>query len=94
VPLESPQLVEDARELERRCTTIAELEKAVRAFEGCALKRTATNTVFLDGNPAAPVLIVGEAPGADEDRLGRPFVAEEDDPETDPTALQREVAVA
>ena len=49
VPLESPQLVEDAREIARRCTTIAELEEAVRAFEGCALKRTAKNTVFADG---------------------------------------------
>ena len=74
VPLESPQLVEDARELAGRCTTIAELEEAVRAFEGCALKRTAKNTVFADGVPGAPVMVVGEAPGADEDRLGKPFV--------------------
>src|SRR6185436_13558174 len=68
VPLESPQLVEDARELARRCSTLAELEAAVRAFEGCALKRTAKNTVFADGTPGAPVMVVGEAPGADEDR--------------------------
>jgi DNA polymerase len=74
VPLESPQLVEDARELARRCTTVAELEAAARAFEGCALKRTAKNTVFADGVAGAPVMIVGEAPGADEDRLGKPFV--------------------
>jgi uracil-DNA glycosylase len=74
VPLESPQLVEDARVLAERCTSLAELEAAVRAFEGCALKRTAKNTVFADGTPGAPVMIVGEAPGADEDRLGKPFV--------------------
>ena len=74
VPLESPQLVEDARELALRCTTIAELEEAVRAFEGCALKRTAKTTVFADGVSGAPVMIVGEAPGADEDRQGLPFV--------------------
>jgi uracil-DNA glycosylase len=74
VPLESPQLVEDARALAERCTNLAELEAAVRAFEGCALKRTAKNTVFADGTPGAPVMIVGEAPGADEDRLGKPFV--------------------
>ena len=55
-------------------TTIAELEAAIRAFEGCALKRTAKNTVFADGVPGAPVMVVGEAPGADEDRLGKPFV--------------------
>ena len=74
VPLESPQLVEDARALARRCATIAELEAAVRGFDGCALKRTAKNTVFADGVPGAPVMIVGEAPGGDEDRLGKPFV--------------------
>ena len=74
VPLESPQLVEDACALAERCTTLAELEAAVRAFEGCALKRTAKNTVFADGTAGAPVMIVGEAPGGDEDRLGKPFV--------------------
>ena len=74
VPLESPKVVEDARELARGCSTLAELEAAVRAFEGCALKRTAKNTVFADGTPGAPVMVVGEAPGADEDRLGKPFV--------------------
>jgi len=74
VPLESPQIVEDARALAAGCATIAELEAAIRSFEGCALKRTAKNTVFADGLPTAPVMIVGEAPGADEDRLGKPFV--------------------
>jgi uracil-DNA glycosylase len=74
VPIESPQLVEDARELARRCNSVTELEAAVRAFDGCALKRTAKNTVFADGVVGAPVMIVGEAPGADEDRLGKPFV--------------------
>lgn len=74
VPLESPQLVEDAREVARQATSIAELEAAVRDFEGCALKRTAKNTVFADGVVGSPVMIVGEAPGADEDRLGKPFV--------------------
>jgi uracil-DNA glycosylase family 4 len=74
VPIESPQLVEDARALAQRCSSIADLEAAVRAFEGCALKRTAKNTVFADGVVGSPVMIVGEAPGADEDRLGKPFV--------------------
>ena len=74
VPIESPQLVEDARVLAQRCNSVEELEAAVRAFEGCALKRTAKNTVFADGVVGSPVMIVGEAPGADEDRLGKPFV--------------------
>jgi DNA polymerase len=53
---------------------VAALAALVAGFDGCPLKRTATNTVFIDGNPAAPVVIIGEAPGADEDRIGRPFV--------------------
>jgi len=74
VPIESPQLVEDARGLAQRCNSVEELEAAVRAFDGCALKRTAKNTVFADGVVGSAVMIVGEAPGADEDRLGKPFV--------------------
>lgn len=58
----------------RACGTREALLKALHAFEGCALKQTAMNTVFCDGNPHASVMLVGEAPGADEDRLGRPFV--------------------
>jgi uracil-DNA glycosylase family 4 len=73
-PFESPQLIEDARALAARCTTLDELEAAVRAFDGCALKRTANKTVFADGARGAPVMVVGEAPGADEDRQGKPFV--------------------
>lgn len=65
-----------ARELAAKCQTLVELEDAVRAFDGCPLKRTAMNTVFADGNPAARLMLVGEAPGTDEDRLGRPFAGE------------------
>ena len=54
--------------------TFEELRAAVAAFEGCALKKTATNLVFSDGNPEARLMLIGEAPGADEDRLGKPFV--------------------
>ncbi|HVA15105.1 MAG TPA: uracil-DNA glycosylase [Stellaceae bacterium] len=53
---------------------MAELAAAVASFEGCALRKTATHTVFADGTPHAPVMVIGEAPGADEDRIGRPFV--------------------
>ncbi len=62
-----------ARALADGCQTIEELEAAVRAFEGCALKKTASKTVFSDGNPEARVMIIGEAPGAQEDRQGIPF---------------------
>ena len=54
--------------------TLTELKQALAAFEGCALKKTASNLVFADGNPDAPVMIIGEAPGGDEDRMGLPFV--------------------
>jgi DNA polymerase len=55
-------------------TTLAELKTALEGFDGCALKRTATNTVFADGVERAPVMLIGEAPGRDEDRQGKPFV--------------------
>lgn len=54
--------------------TLDELRNALAAFDHCELKRGARNTVFSDGNPKARVLILGEAPGAEEDREGRPFV--------------------
>jgi len=63
-----------ARELAGAATTLEELVEALAAFDGCALKKTATNLVFGDGNPAARIMFVGEAPGADEDRAGKPFV--------------------
>jgi uracil-DNA glycosylase len=72
---ESPgEAAQSARGLAASAGTVAALEALVAGFDGCALKRTATNTVFADGNPSAPVMIIGEAPGADEDRIGRPFV--------------------
>jgi uracil-DNA glycosylase len=66
--------VQSARALAAQAETIDQLAAMIAGFDACPLKRTATNTVFADGNPAAPVMIVGEAPGADEDRIGRPFV--------------------
>lgn len=63
-----------ARALAAGAETIEALAALVHAFDDCPLKRTATNTVFVDGNTAARLMIVGEAPGADEDRLGKPFV--------------------
>jgi len=68
------EAAQSARRLASGADSVEALAALVAGFEGCPLKRTATNTVFIDGNPAAPVMIVGEAPGADEDRIGRPFV--------------------
>jgi uracil-DNA glycosylase family 4 len=71
---EAPAGALSARHLAAAAKDLGELAAAVHAFDGCALKRTATNTVFADGRPGARLMVIGEAPGADEDRLGRPFV--------------------
>lgn len=68
------EALSEARERARAATTLAELRQTLDEFKGIALKRTATQMVFADGNPEARIMLVGEAPGADEDRLGRPFV--------------------
>lgn len=66
--------VQMARAAAAGAETLDDLHAAVAAFEGCELKRGAKTTVFSDGNPAASVLILGEAPGREEDAEGRPFV--------------------
>lgn len=58
------------------CKNLKELKEAMQNFTGCALKETALNTVFSDGNPSSDVMLVGEAPGADEDTQGLPFVGQ------------------
>ncbi|HEX3983263.1 MAG TPA: uracil-DNA glycosylase [Acidisoma sp.] len=63
-----------AASLAAAAATREELRVAIAGFEGCALRDTATNLVFADGNPAARIMLVGEAPGAEEDRAGLPFV--------------------
>ncbi|NWG92761.1 MAG: uracil-DNA glycosylase [Parvularculaceae bacterium] len=56
------------------CRTFEELASAVAAFDGCGLKAGARKTCFADGVPGASLLVIGEAPGRDEDAVGRPFV--------------------
>jgi DNA polymerase len=63
-----------ARELAREARTLEELREQLAAFDGCNLKFTAKNLVFADGNPGADLMLVGEAPGRDEDIEGLPFV--------------------
>lgn len=50
------------------------LHDTIRSFDGCALKATASNTVIADGHAASRIMLIGEAPGAEEDRAGKPFV--------------------
>jgi uracil-DNA glycosylase len=63
-----------ARQLASTAATLDELRQHMAAFEGCNLKFTAKNLVFADGNPNAELMLVGEAPGRDEDLEGLPFV--------------------
>ncbi len=63
-----------ARASARAAANLDELREALERFEGCNLKRTATQLVFADGNPQSRVMLVGEAPGRDEDIQGLPFV--------------------
>ena len=64
----------DARKLAAGCQTIDDLVAALQSFTACPLSRTATNLCFIDGNREAKILLIGEAPGRDEDLQGKPFV--------------------
>ncbi|CAN7476129.1 uracil-DNA glycosylase [Bradyrhizobium sp. LjRoot220] len=66
--------IASARETARTAPSLEALRALLENFDGCALKRTATQLVFCDGNPQARIMFVGEAPGRDEDIEGRPFV--------------------
>jgi uracil-DNA glycosylase family 4 len=64
-----------ARALAAGCATLDELRQALVNFDGCGdLKRSAKNTVFADGTPERGIMLIGEAPGRDEDEQGLPFV--------------------
>lgn len=67
-------VLKNAKEACQKASTLAELKEIMMKFEGCSLKNTAASTVFGDGNIQTKLMLIGEAPGADEDRIGRPFV--------------------
>jgi uracil-DNA glycosylase family 4 len=73
-PQSSGDAVGNAQGLANAANSLAELKTALEDFDGGALKRSATNTVFADGIPEGRVMFIGEAPGRDEDRSGKPFV--------------------
>jgi DNA polymerase len=64
----------DARKLAAGAESVAQLVELMRGFDGCGLARTAMNLCVGDGDPSSPLMLVGEAPGAEEDRQGKPFV--------------------
>ncbi len=64
----------EARQLAASAASLEELQRLLEAYDGCGLKLRATQLVFADGNPEADIMLIGEAPGAEEDRQGKPFV--------------------
>jgi uracil-DNA glycosylase family 4 len=74
VPRTSTPATTAAREAARRAGSLGELEAVLREFGGCPLKATAKNLCFYRGSPHARLMIIGEAPGREEDLEGRPFV--------------------
>jgi uracil-DNA glycosylase len=74
LPASPDAAAQTAREQAANAHTLGELEALLANFEGCGLKVTAKSLVFADGNPQGRVMFVGEAPGGDEDRIGKPFV--------------------
>jgi uracil-DNA glycosylase len=74
IPATPPPAAALAADLAAAARTLDALRDAMAGFEGSPLRETATNLVFADGAPNSGLMLIGEAPGADEDRLGRPFV--------------------
>ncbi|MDG1438414.1 MAG: uracil-DNA glycosylase, partial [Emcibacteraceae bacterium] len=68
--------VTQATTVAAKCATLDELKAAILEFDGCSLKKTASNTVFCDGNPDSDIMVIGEAPGDKEDLEGKPFIGE------------------
>lgn len=75
-PAAPMQGLADAQGLANQAKTIDELRAALLAFDGCGLKKTARQLVFADGNPNAKIMLIGEAPGREEDAQGLPFVGQ------------------
>ncbi|HRX75587.1 MAG TPA: uracil-DNA glycosylase family protein, partial [Hyphomonas sp.] len=66
--------VDEARALAAGCDTLEALKAAIESFEGSPLKPAVQHTVVFDGTPGASLMVIGEGPGAEEDRRGLPFV--------------------
>jgi DNA polymerase len=73
-PLGPSEAETGARRIAREATSLETLESSLQAFDGCGLKTTATKLCFYRGAPRARLMIIGEAPGRDEDLAGKPFV--------------------
>lgn len=74
MPVGTPEACAEALALAKAADSIEALREAISGFDKIGIRKTATNLVFADGNPSAKIMLVGEAPGGDEDRQGKPFV--------------------
>lgn len=72
--LATDQIAATAKDLVKDCKNLEDLRRKIEEFDGCALKKTASKTVFADGIPGSDLMLIGEAPGVEEDRQGKPFV--------------------
>lgn len=73
-PIQSPlNTAHDTLKQAQSCKSTDELRNAIEGFKGISITKTATNTVFCDGQPDAQIMLIGEAPGAEEDARGIPF---------------------
>lgn len=68
--------LEEAKNAAMSAQSLDELKQVLESFAGLTLRRTAKSMVFSDGNPAAKIMVIGDAPGADEDKAGAPFAGE------------------
>jgi uracil-DNA glycosylase len=75
-PIPSGEALAQAQDLASAANTLEDLKTAIESFDGCGLKNTAQTTVFSDGYPEAHIMLIGEAPGRNEDRQGKPFVGQ------------------
>ena len=73
LPRPPPPQVASAQEVAAAAASLAALRDALASFDGCSLRRTATNLVFAEGDPESRLVLVADVPGPDEDRAGRPF---------------------
>jgi uracil-DNA glycosylase len=77
LPFTAPvQVASNAADIVREANSLDELKAMLLAFEGCYLKKMANKTIFGMGNPQASIMVIGDAPDADEDREGTPFAGE------------------
>lgn len=70
----SAAAIEEAKKLAQQAGSLEALQQAIQAFDGVSIKKTATNMVFSDGNPKAQIMIIGDAPAADDDAQGKAFM--------------------